>query len=426
MLKKHLLIILFGTFLIFGNRLYALDAKLTIEKEVDSRSYIEVIDIDNHNIGGIGKKVYDIIFADMKISGNMVPQKPQIEEDFSFDLEQNSTKDSNKKEATYTLKYRFRKESNRADLVVKLYKKSTQKPIFKNRYHITVPAKYPFLIHRAISDINSALGFESIEWINRYLLISQYTGKKQSEILITDYTLNYIKRVISGGLNLFPLWGDRDQKSFYYTNFNTGMPVLYRLDLTTGKQNKIISSNGMLVCSDISKDNNRVLLTMAPNGQPDIYEYNLNTKTTKRLTTFSGIDVNGKYADSEQSLVFVSNRLGNPNIFKKSISGGNGVEQLVFGGKDNNSCDTYDKKVVYSSKEDNGEFNIYITSTEGEDSMPLTSTGINQYPRFSADGNIVLYIKRSPKGNLVGYIGLQTKQTLQFDLGLKKIQSIDW
>jgi TolB protein len=124
-------------------------------------------------------------------------------------------------------------------------------------------------------------------------------------------------------------------------------------------------------------------------------------------------------------LVFVSNRLGYPNVFKKPIAGG-AVEQIVFHGRNNNSVDAYGDTVVYSAREGQGVFNLYTAHTDGSPGRPLTGTGVNQFPRFSPDGNTILYIKRTPEGNAVGYLSLRTDQALLFPLGNRKIQSLDW
>jgi TolB protein len=181
----------------------------------------------------------------------------------------------------------------------------------------------------------------------------------------------------------------------------------------------------MLACSDVSKDGKRLLLTMAPDGQSDIYEHDIESNKSSRMTKFSGIDVNGVYADGGKSLVFVSNRLGYPNVFKKTI-GSDDVQQIVFHGKNNNSVDAFGDMVVFSAREGQGVFNLYTTHTDGSAGRPLTSSGVNQFPRFSPDGNTILYIKRSYEGNAVGYLGLKTNQSLLFPLGERKIQSLDW
>jgi TolB protein len=122
--------------------------------------------------------------------------------------------------------------------------------------------------------------------------------------------------------------------------------------------------------------------------------------------------------------VFVSNRLGYPNIFKQSLGGGS-VSQVVFHGRDNNAVDAFEDKVVYASKEGGGTFNLYLTNTSGSDTRPLTSSGSNQFPRFSVDGSTVLYIKQSTGSSSMGITNPGSNQTLLFPFG-GKVQSIDW
>ena len=185
-----------------------------------------------------------------------------------------------------------------------------------------------------------------------------------------------------------------------------------------------------MVCSDVSRDGSKLLLTMAPNGQADIYELNLATNAKTRVTRFNGIDVNGKYVDNESAMVFVSNRLGYANVFKKAIHS-SAVSQVVYHGRNNNACDAYGDKIVYSSRESrnafgSNTFNLYLTSSHGSATRPLTTTGTNQFPRFSSDGSVVLFIKHTASGSSIGYINLASSQSLLFPLSGRKIQSIDW
>jgi len=404
--------------------LWAVDATLKIEKDVDQRSRITIIDGSGVD-AALGHKAFEIFVADLRISGHFLPDRAYRQGSFTGSV------DPDLRAREYILRYRMIDKSNGVELRVKLLKGGDASLVFEKSYSIASLSRYPFLIHRAVTDINARLGFTSVEWINRYVLFARYTGKKESEVVLADYTFHYIKPIIRGGLNLFPVWGDAKQRSIYYTGYSGNLPTLYRLDLYTGKRTRILDSQGMLVCSDVSGDGRRLLLTMAPEGQPDIYELDVASGAARRLTTFGGIDVGGKYADNEQDLVFVSNRLGYANIFKKPLAGGPAV-QMVFHGRNNDSVDVHNTRVVYSSRETDNSFgggkafNLYLTTTDGDYVRPLTSGGINQFPRFSNDGNTVLYIKRSYEGNSIGYIGLTTNQSMLFPLGSQRIQSIDW
>jgi len=288
----------------------------------------------------------------------------------------------------------------------------------------------PFLIHKAISDINNVLKYPSISWINRYVAYAVYTTPGRSEIRVADYTFNYKKTIIKGGLNLFPKWADSRQRSIYYTSYKGTLPTLYKLNIYNGTKTKIASSEGMLVCSDVSKNSSKLLLTMAPEGQADIYELDLASKAKTRITNFKGIDVNGRYVDDESRIVFISNRLGYANVFKKSIQGG-ATSQVVYHGRNNNACDAHGDKIVYSSRESSNTFgdntfNLYLASTGSSDTRPITTTGANQFPRFSTDGSVILFLKQRGRNTSIGYINLTSHQSLLFPFNDRKVQSIDW
>jgi len=104
---------------------------------------------------------------------------------------------------------------------------------------------------------------------------------------------------------------------------------------------------------------------------------------------------------------------------------------VVYHGRNNNACDAYGEKIVYSSRESKNSFgantfNLYLTSSQGSDTRPLTTTGANQFPRFSTDGSVILFIKHRGRGSSIGYINLKSHQSLLFPLSGRKIQSIDW
>jgi len=391
------------------------DATIRIEKDVDQRSSIAVVD-ESAIEPYLASKFFKILQDDLKITGNFAVDSTHY---LGSSAPSGEGKD-------FIVQYNFSNASG-ASLNLKLIKASTNEVAFSKNYNIGSLDKYPFLAHQAVSDINDKIGYPSVSWMNRYVVYSRYSGSKQSQIVLADYTMTYQKVMISGGLNLFPKWGDKAQNTLYYTSYNADLPTLYKLNIYSGGKEKIASSEGMMVCSDVSPDGSKILVTMAPSGQPDIYEIDTQSGVKNRLTTFSGIDVNGKYVEGGSSIVYISNPLGYANVYKKSLFG-TAVDQIVFHGRNNSTCDANGNKIVYSARESsnkysNNQFNIYLASSSGGDTRPLTTGGINQFPRFSLDGNVVMYIKNS---HSIGYININKRQTLLFPIAGNKVQSIDW
>jgi len=185
----------------------------------------------------------------------------------------------------------------------------------------------------------------------------------------------------------------------------------------------------MLVCSDVSDDGKKLLLTMAPNGQPDVYEYTVASKKTVRVTKYSGIDVNAQYM-ADGRIAFVSNRLGYPNIFSKKIQT-QATEQMVYVGKSNSACTAHDNYIIYKARESSNAFstntfNLHLISTKTDFIRRLTVTGINEHPQFSGDGGTVLFVKRYKNQSSIGVIRLNQNKNYLFPLKGGAIQSIDW
>ena len=407
-------------FFLFTLHIYAVDATLKIEKDVEDRATIALVDASPIK----SDTFFNILLSDLKISGHFLADKSYHKGDFGL-----STLLPTLKSKEYILTYSLTQKSG-TKLMVRLLKVSNNTELFRKTYSIPNKNKTPFLAHKTISDINNVLKYPDISWMNRYVIFSRYTTPRHSEIVLADYTFNYKKVIIKGGLNLFPKWADKAQKSFYYSAYSGLMPTLYKINIYTGVKQKIVASEGMLVCSDVSKNGDKLLLTMAPEGQADIFEFNVGSKVKKRITRFNGIDVNAKYIDNESRIVFISNRLGYANVFKKAIGSG-AVQQMVYHGRNNNAVDAYGEKIVYASRESKNSFghntfNLYQTSSSSSGTYPLTTTGTNQFPRFSSDGSVIQFIKHRGGGSSIGYINLESHQSLLFPLSGRKIQSIDW
>ena len=100
-------------------------------------------------------------------------------------------------------------------------------------------------------------------------------------------------------------------------------------------------------------------------------------------------------------------------------------------GKNNNSCTTYKNYIAYSSREKKSEFgsktfNLYLISTNTDYIRQLTATGKNLYPRFSHDGEAILFIKEYKNQSALEIIRLGENKSFIFPLKVGKLQSIDW
>ena len=375
-------------------------------------------------------RFHKIMLGDLKVSSDFEVVDEYIASSYEGDSNTNVMSEKNAQ-----LIFRYALEgspSTPLTLRVKLINAKTATTQYEKIYTMNDGSKFPFLAHKSIVELVNELKMPPVNWMEKFIIFAKGTGSKQSEIVIADYTLTYQKVLVRGGLNIFPKWAGADQSAFYYSDYSGAKLVLYKFDVATGQKMKILDTKGgMLVASDVSQSGDKILLTMAPQDQPDIYVYDLNSKRLSQVTNYSGIDVNGNFVDNDTKVVFVSDRLGYPNIFSQSIAGG-AVEQMVYHGKNNNSVSTYKNYIVYSSRENaksefgTTDFNIYLISTQTDYIRQLTASGKNLYPRFSSDGQSVVFIKELGGQSSLGIIRVNENKSFQFPLKIGKIQSIDW
>ena len=322
------------------------------------------------------------------------------------------------KENNATYKFDFSYNNNTLRVKYFVNDKMNVEKIYKSNSY----AYFPFLVHKAVYDINEFFKMPKAKFLIRKVVYSLLVAPKEANIYIADYTLSYKKLIISGGLNIFPKWADENQNIIYYTKYER-LPTLYKFNLRTGKREKILTSQGILIVSDVKKD--KLLLTLALNGAPDVYEYNLKNKKLTQITKYPGIDVNGKFWG--EKIVFISDRYGTPFVFSK---GKLGIERVLYHGKNQVGLDAYKNYLVISSREtDNAfssnTFNLFLVNKEDDSLKRLTFKGQNSYPNFSVDGNSIMFIKTENFYSKIGIIRMRENKIFYYPLN-KRLQSFDW
>ncbi|MFY9142383.1 Tol-Pal system protein TolB [Sulfuricurvum sp.] len=398
------------------------DATIEVVKGVAGLSPLAIEDASAQS-NDMGRKFTKMLAADMNVVSLFT-----VDESYAMAPLDSLSPSPVHKDAQYLLRYRLSDDGSggvKAD--IKLLQNGNE--LFFKTYLLKQSEMLVFLSHAIAFDINGKMGGSPIDWIKRKVLFIRLTSPRHSEIVASDYTLSYQKVILTGGMYGFAKWGNKEQTDLYYTSLSDFKPTIYKMNLLSGKKEKLISSDGMAVCSDVSEDGQRLLLTLAPNGQPDIYMYDLSSRNKTRITDYSGIDVNGQFM-GDGSIAFVSNRLGYPNIFS-TRPGSTAVTPLVYQGKNNSSLSSYKNFLVYKARENSATFsgntfNLHLLSLKSGNIKRLTASGENDYPRFSPDGEAILYIKQDGSRSSIGVIRFGLNKSFAFPLKSGRIQSIDW
>ena len=402
---------------------FASDATIEVIKKVDSLPSIAVEDASINYDNTFKIRFFKSLVADLNVISLFNVDRHHRETYYNDTNVVLENKDMN-----YVLRYSMSEDDSGAlNVAMKLL--NTGEEVLSKNYKVSKQNIYMFVSHAIAYDINEFMGQPSVEWMKRKVIFSRMLSPKKSEIVIADYTLAYQHTIISGGFNIFPKWANRMQNAFYYTSLDSTIPTLKHVDIRNSKVTSVISSDGMMICSDVSDDGKTLLLTMAKDGQPDIYTYKVDTKKYKRETVYGGIDVNGQFMNRD-SIVFISSRLGYPNVFSKKLDS-NEVEQRVYYGRSNSACSAHGEYIVYKARETSNAFsentfNLHLISTKTDFIRRLTAVGVNEFPRFSKDGDAIIFIKNYKAQSSIGIIRLNHNKNYLFPLKYGKLQSMDW
>lgn len=399
--------------------LFGESASIDIEKSAASLAKIAV---ESYRDAGVTEseqsKIDAMLLNDIKVSDHLEAVLNPFKNGFDAPI---SGIELKSKGIELLLKYKISKNQSGYAVDTKLFDPLKESPT-THRYTVHEFRQYPFLAHHIAVGVSDYLKAPSIDWMKNYVILAKDAGRKKSDIAIADYTLTYQQTVVGGGYNVFPKWA-ASQNEFYYTAYEN-VPTLYRYNISSGTKTKITTSDGMLICSDVSNDGKKLLLTIPSGGLPDVFLYDVNSKTKANLTNFSGIDVNGNFIDGDKKIAFVSDRLGYPTIFTKSI-GSSSVEQLVFSPRYNSSFNAQNSVLVHTGR-DNGSNNVYLVNTANGQKRQITVSGWNSSPRISKAGDAVLYFKNESGRSSLGIFRLNSSSTFLFPANFGKIKSLDW
>ena len=136
-------------FILLSLNLFAVDATLKIETDVEHRTRLSIED----GSSTVNDKFFKILLSDLKISGHFLAKPAHNRADLNSNFISPSLRNSE-----YVLKYSLN-QSRGTKLTVRLLKSPNGAEVFTKSYAIPSRDKAPFLAHKAISDINDILKY---------------------------------------------------------------------------------------------------------------------------------------------------------------------------------------------------------------------------------------------------------------------------
>ena len=187
-MKKIILLIF-----VIANYLFALDAKMEIIKKKINLPTIVVSIYKDSNNKQLALQVQDLIEKDLQVSGHF----KIIKQNNKAYLKQTLNTYQLKKQGIDLFLDLHIKYVKTGSLIAKfkLYDINNNK-VLNKIYSIASYEQYPFLAHKIAIVTNQYLNAPTIKWMDKFIIFSRYKNARESEIVVSDYTLTYQKVLV--------------------------------------------------------------------------------------------------------------------------------------------------------------------------------------------------------------------------------------
>jgi TolB protein len=416
-------------FLIFlSNNLFAINIKLVNNDTILNSNKTNINQFNN---------TYENKNINFNIVHN-INKSNIIENTLKFDLKQFNkitVNKNSKRSINFKLNYLLKEFKNKYIFNLIIYKNN------KKILNISIKDKKEnlyFILHKSIQKLLLNLNIkkkEEVKFLTKKIIIIMnkknktnfYINNKDKGIYITDYTFQTKKLILNDGIFMFPKWLNKEQKKFFYTDNSKNKSILYEYNLETDKKRKILENDGLVICSDVSKYNNKYLLLTLSEHQnnkkrlnkillhtdkkerikklenfqledSNIYLYNLQTNKKTQLTFYKGNDSTPKFIN-ETKIAFISDRNIKPYIYIKNIGIKSNIKQLTVEYPTDDFIVTNNNNLIYRKKETNSKFAIndynyyYYDFKNPLNNKIITLSGNNSLINISENNDNLLLFK---------------------------------
>lgn len=167
-----------------------------------------------------------------------------------------------------------------------------------------------------------------------YVTLDKFNGKPRYRLQVSDVDGKRARiRLESQEPILSPAWSP-DGKKLAYVSFETGKPVIFVHELSSGKRTKAADFPGLNSAPAWSEDGRSLLMTLSKDGNAEIYRMDLATKNLTKVTNHWAIDTEASWDHTGDGLFFTSDRSGGPQIYYKESERAS-PRRITFGSRYN-------------------------------------------------------------------------------------------
>ncbi|TNE76838.1 MAG: Tol-Pal system protein TolB [Gammaproteobacteria bacterium] len=224
-----------------------------------------------------------------------------------------------------------------------------------------------------------------------YVTLDSFNGKPRYRLQVSDVDGKRSRiRLESEEPILSPAWSP-DGKRLAYVSFETGKPVIFVHELSSGNRTKVADFPGLNSAPAWSDDGRSLLMTLSKDGNAEIYRMDLQSRQLTKLTNHWAIDTEPSWDHDGRGMFFTSDRSGGPQIYHMEKPGAE-PRRITFGSRYNaRPRPDSEGKYVYYVHQREGSFHIARTNLKTGEETILTRTQSDESPSVSPNGRMLIY-----------------------------------
>ncbi|WP_250829922.1 Tol-Pal system beta propeller repeat protein TolB [Marinobacter sediminum] len=365
---------------------------IRITEGADSAIPISVVPFAESGAIPPGDKVSNVVQSDLTMSGEFRTLSPEKMLSLPSKREEVFFRDWRLLGQRYVLVGGLTRSADRVQARYELFDVNTEERILGET--AAAPASNMRSLAHHISDkvyeaITGVRGAFSTKLA--YITLDTFNGKPRYRLQVSDVDGKRARiRLESEEPLLSPAWSP-DGKKLAYVSFETGKPVIFVHELSSGKRTKIADFPGLNSAPAWSEDGRSILMTLSKDGNAEIYRMDLQNRQLTKLTSHWAIDTEASWDHTGEGLFFTSDRSGGPQIYHKKSTGAE-PRRITFGSRYNaRPRPDNDGKYVYYVHQRDRAFHIARTNLKNGEETVLTRTESDESPSVSPNGRMLIY-----------------------------------